>query len=100
MTHGHESHSAADGKEALEILRGKPFAVAIIDRSMPGMSGIDIVKIIRLNPKLSRMKILMCTASSVNKEVDEAFESGADDYILKPINFAALLGKVAKALVA
>ena len=100
MTHDHQSRSAADGTEALAVLRGETFDLAIIDRNMPGISGIDVVKIIRLNPKISRMKILMCTSSSVNKEVDEAFESGANDYILKPLNFAALLGKVAKVLTA
>ncbi len=42
----------------------------------------------------------MCTGSSVTKEIDEAFSAGADDYVLKPLNFTHLLGKVAKALAA
>ena len=40
----------------------------------------------------------MCTAASVTAEIDEAFAAGADDYVLKPLNFPALLAKVAKAL--
>lgn len=97
-TKDHSIETASGGTRALEILRKKEFDLAIVDRNMPGVSGIDFVKLIRLNSKLARLKILMCTASSVNKEVDEAFAAGADDYILKPLNFPVLLGKVAKIL--
>jgi len=95
---GHTFHLAAHGAEAFEILREKTVDLAIIDRNMPGMTGIEVVQLIRLNPKTSKVKILMCTAASITKEVDEAFAAGADDYILKPLDFATVLGKVAKAL--
>jgi two-component system chemotaxis response regulator CheY len=95
---GHEFQLAAGGTEALDILRKKKIDLAIVDRNMPGMTGIDVVKLIRLDPKLTNVKILMCTGSSVTKEIDEAFNAGADDYILKPLSFPSLLGKVAKAL--
>ena len=97
-TQDHETETAEGGTQALELLRKREFDLAIVDRNMPGVSGIDFVKLVRLNSKLSRLKVLMCTASSVNKEVDEAFEAGADDYVLKPLNFPVLLGKVAKIL--
>ena len=95
---GHELTLAADGAKAFELLRKKPMDLAIVDRNMPGMTGIEVVQLIRLNPKTSTMKILMCTGSSVTKEIDEAFAAGADDYVLKPLNFAALAAKVAKTL--
>jgi DNA-binding response OmpR family regulator len=94
----HEFHLAADGAQAFEILRKKPVDLAIVDRNMPGITGIEVVKLIRMNPKTASVKILMCTGSSVTKEIDEAFEAGADDYVLKPLNFAQLVAKVAKAL--
>ena len=97
---GHELHLAADGAKAFEILRKKPIDLAIVDRNMPGMTGIEVVQLIRLNPKTAAVKVLMCTGSSVTKEIDEAFAAGADDYLLKPLNFAQLLAKVAKALAA
>jgi CheY-like chemotaxis protein len=95
---GHEFHLAAGGAQAFEILRRKPVDLAIVDRNMPGMTGIEVVQLIRQNPKTSSVKVLMCTGSSVTKEIDEAFAAGADDYVLKPLNFAQLLAKVAKAL--
>lgn len=94
----HELHLAAGGSEALELLRRKTIDLAIVDRNMPGMTGIEVIKIIRQNAKMARMKILMCTGASVTKDVDEAFAAGANGYILKPLNFPAVLGKVAKAL--
>ena len=98
--HGYELHLAAGGLQALETLRKKRVDLAIVDRNMPGMSGIEVVQLIRQNPKTASLKVLMCTASSMTKEVDEAFAAGADDYVLKPLNFAALLAKVAKTLAA
>jgi CheY-like chemotaxis protein len=95
---GHEMYLAADGMEAMEVLRKKTVDLAIVDRNMPKMSGVEVVYLIRRNPKLNGVKVLMCTASSMTKEIDEAFALGADDYLLKPLNFAHLVAKVAKAL--
>ena len=98
LAQGHEFELAADGTAALDILRKKAIDLAIIDRNMPGMSGIQVVQLIRQNPRTKALKVLMCTASVVTKEIDEAFAAGADDYILKPLNFSTLLSKVTKAL--
>lgn len=95
---GHQFELAAGGAQALDILRKQKIDLVIIDRNMPGMTGIEVVQLIRQNPKTKGVKVLMCTASSVTKEIDEAFHAGADDYVLKPLSFPALLGKVAKAL--
>lgn len=95
---GHEFDLADGGVAAFEILRKKTIDLAVVDRNMPGMSGIEIVQLIRQNPKTKGMKVLMCTGSSVTKEIDEAFAAGADDYVLKPLSFASLLSKVSKLL--
>jgi DNA-binding response OmpR family regulator len=97
-TENHEFFLAGDGASAFEILRKKPVDLAIVDRNMPGMTGIEVLQLIRQNPKTAAVKVLMCTGASVTKEIDEAFAAGADDYVLKPLNFAQLLAKVAKAL--
>ena len=95
---GHSCHLALGGAQALEILRKKPVDLAIVDRNMPDMGGIEVVKLIRQNPKTASVKVLMCTAASLTREIDEAFAAGANDYVLKPLNFAQLIAKVAKAL--
>ncbi len=95
---GHEFFLAADGKQAFDIVRSKVIDLAIVDRNMPGIGGIEVVQAMRQNPKTSKIKVLMCTGSSLTKEIDEAFSAGADDYVLKPLNFAQLMAKVAKVL--
>lgn len=95
---GHTFDMASNGSEALEHIRKKPFDLVILDRNMPTMSGIQALEVLRANPKYKALKVLMCTSSSVTKEIDEAFAAGANDYVLKPINLQALLGKVTKAL--
>ena len=62
------------------------------------MDGVQAITLLRANPKYKALKVIMCTSSSVTKEVDEAFAAGATDYIIKPVNLAALLGKVSKLL--
>jgi two-component system, chemotaxis family, chemotaxis protein CheY len=93
---GHTFDMAADGSQALEKIRAKPFDLVIMDRNMPTMTGIQALAILRAHPKFKELKVLMCTSASVTKEIDEAFEAGATDYILKPINLQMLLGKVTK----
>lgn len=95
---GHEFIMADSGQKALELLRTKGADLAIIDRNMPGMTGVDLVQAVRAIPQHRGVKLLMCTAASVTKEIDEAFAAGADDYILKPLQFATLIAKVSKAL--
>lgn len=95
---GHAFDEAENGMEALEKLRGGAYDLLIIDRNMPKMTGIQAVTVIRSNPKLAALKIIMCTSASVTAEVDEAFAAGASDYLLKPINLQMLMGKVKKHL--
>lgn len=96
---GHTFEGAANGKEALELIRKQKFDLVILDRNMPQMTGIQALAILRANPAYKDLKVLMCTSASVTREVDEAFEAGANDYILKPINLAMLQGKVKKHLI-
>ena len=95
---GREFHLAADGRQALDVALSKDVDLAIVDRYMPGMSGLEVVQSMRRNPKTSKIKILMCTGASVIPEIEEAFASGADDYVLKPLDLAYFKAKVAKML--
>ncbi|MBI5883264.1 MAG: response regulator [Elusimicrobia bacterium] len=95
---GHLVDMAENGKMALDLIKRNPYDLVIMDRNMPMMDGVQTVTIIRTNPNLSAMKIIMCTSASVVKEVDEAFKAGANDYLVKPIEIAKLLAKVNKHL--
>jgi DNA-binding response OmpR family regulator len=91
---GHTVDIASDGDDAVAAARKKPYDLVILDRNMPRTDGIAALTIMRRDAKLKNLKVIMCTSSSVTKEVDEAFSAGANGYILKPINLQALLTKV------
>jgi DNA-binding response OmpR family regulator len=93
----HTVDTAENASAALESIKKAPapYDLMIIDRNMPGMTGVDAIKLIRANPKFAGLKILMLTAASVTKEIDEAFEAGANGYIIKPLNIKQLTDKVA-----
>ncbi len=92
---GHVSVMAESGEAALLEIRKTQFDLVILDRNMPLMSGIQVLKALRSNPATARLKVIMCTAAELVAEVDEAFEAGAIDYLLKPLDMTKLIAKVA-----
>lgn len=93
---GHAFAMAASGAEALALVAKTRFDLVLLDRNMPKMSGLDVLKTLRANPATAKLKVLVCTAAEMLAEVDEAFSAGATDYIVKPLDFAKLTAKVAR----
>jgi len=77
---------AASGKEALEIVaRTKtPFNCLLLDIQMPDMDGIRLCRELRSTPGYSRVPVIMVTAMTEKRYIDNAFAAGATDYITKP----------------
>jgi two-component system chemotaxis response regulator CheY len=92
-----ESEQAADGQEALECLAGSDFDLALVDWDMPRIDGISLVRMVRSEPRFDPMKLMMLTAHSSMDSVCEALNTGADDYLMKPVT-AAMLGEKLKLL--
>ena len=85
---------AEEGDHAWQILTDSPdISLAILDWMMPGLSGIEICK--KLAKKQSRfVYIILLTAKDGNKNLDDAFQAGADDFIHKPFDNEELLAKI------
>ncbi len=81
-----------DGDRALRYLRGYEYEVAILDWRMPGTSGIDVVR--RIRRQGSRVPVLMLTARDTTTDRVEGLDAGADDYLVKPFEFAELLARL------
>lgn len=93
---GHEFASAPSGAKALELIGKSKFDLVILDRNMPTMSGLQVLKALRAAPETAKLKVIVCTGAEMLSEVDEAFSAGATDYIVKPLDFAKLKAKVAR----
>jgi len=76
--------TAADGQEALEILKGTPADVVLMDIRMPGMGGIDATRAIRQSNK--DIRIIMLTTFNNDDYIVKAIKAGANGYLLKDIH--------------
>jgi two-component system phosphate regulon response regulator PhoB len=92
---GHRVRRAATGPDALLEARRDPMPdLVLLDLMLPGLSGKDVCRQLRSDPRTKRMPILMATA--MDSEVDRivGFELGADDYLAKPYSVRELVLRV------
>jgi two-component system chemotaxis response regulator CheY len=90
------THEADDGLTALPMLQAGDFDFLITDWNMPGMEGLELLKIVRKDPNLKTTPVLMVTAESKRELIMEAAKSGVNGYIVKPFTAATLKEKIDK----
>jgi len=74
-----------DGPAALEGLRSAPADVVLLDISLPGMDGVEVLREIRRDPALRGLRVVALTAHAMNGDRGRYLEQGFDDYVSKPI---------------
>jgi len=94
---GCEVVEASDAKHALERC-GRDIHAVITAWSLPGMSGVELVRALRANPETAGARVLMVTARNLKHDVLEAIAAGVDSYLLKPFAAEALHGKLVELL--
>ena len=82
---------AATGEDALELIGREQPDLVLVDLMLPGMSGFDVVRSVRV---LSDVPIVIVTARSDSHDVVAALEAGADDYVRKPFALAELVARI------
>lgn len=87
---------ADDGSTALPMLKDGDFEFVVTDWNMPGMQGIDLLKAIRADAKLSHIPVLMVTAEAKKEQIVMAAQAGVNGYIVKPFTAATLNTKLDK----
>jgi DNA-binding response OmpR family regulator len=91
---GFEVVAVEDGQAALEQARATQPTLAVLDISMPGLSGIDVCRMLRADPATAGMLIIMLTARVQEQDVEDGFSAGADDYITKPFSPRELVSRI------
>jgi DNA-binding response OmpR family regulator len=84
--------AVADGEEALRFLRSYEYELAVLDWRMPGTSGLDVLRWIRRHQRPT--PVLMLTARDAYADRVTGLDAGADDYLVKPFDFAELLARL------
>ena len=88
-----------DGQDALVKLRNGNFGLVISDWNMAPMTGLDLLKEVRADPRLKDTPFIMITAESKTENVTAAKAAGVSNYIVKPFNAETLREKIEKVLV-
>lgn len=89
---------AADGNEAWSLIQEHRPSLVLLDVRMPGRTGLEILRAIRAEPKLSDTKVILLTASAQESDINTGLLAGADFYLTKPFSPRDLLSKVDEAL--
>lgn len=82
------------GEEALQLVRERHYQLVILDLMLPGMSGMELCRILKRDEETASIPIIMLTARSEEMDKITGLESGADDYITKPFSVRELLARV------
>lgn len=91
---GFEVITAADGETALAQVASQPPDLILLDISLPGLSGFEVLERLRAQPALKDLPIIMLTAHGRDVEREKGLALGASDYITKPFSTRTLVEKV------
>ncbi len=91
ISRGFEVTDARTGEEALESLRSEIPDVILLDLAMPGMGGLAACRLIR---ESSEVPIMIVSARKTEQEKVDALQSGADDYVTKPLGIEELIARI------
>jgi DNA-binding response OmpR family regulator len=91
---GWHPHIATSGDEALAHARQQPVDVAILDVMLPGMSGLEVCRLLRADRTTAMLPIIMVTARAEETDRIMGLEIGADDYISKPFSPNELIARI------
>jgi two-component system chemotaxis response regulator CheY len=89
---------ADDGTTALPLLRSGNVDFLITDWNMPEMQGLELLKIVRSEPALKHLPVLLLTAEAKREQIVEAAQAGVNGYVVKPFTAQTLKEKIEKIL--
>ena len=91
---GYQIELAEDGFKALQILLQLQPDLILLDVMMPGMDGFEVCRRIRITPQLAEVPIIILTALDDRASLLQGIESGADDFLIKPVDRYELIARV------
>lgn len=91
---GYDVITAADGNEAILIVREQEPDVVLLDWMLPGMSGIEVCRQIKMQNALRHIPVIIISARSEEVDKVRGLETGADDYVVKPYSVLELMARV------
>ncbi|MEI6562986.1 MAG: response regulator [bacterium] len=91
---GYEVTGLSNGEQAMQIIPRKKPHLVLLDLMLPGMSGLEICRLLKAKPETATIPIIMVTARGEETDVVVGLEMGADDYVAKPFSMKVLLARI------
>lgn len=91
---GYEIVEAHSGSMALDLVAQHDFDLVLLDIMMPGLNGMEVLKTIRTTYSPDQLPVIMVTARAESADIITALELGANDYLIKPVNFPVAFARV------
>ena len=94
VSQGYEVVTATDGQEAVDATLAHLPDLILLDVMMPKRDGFEVCRLLRADPALPFIPIILVTAKDDSRDIVAGLDSGADEYLTKPVNHAALTARV------
>lgn len=91
---GYDVYTARDGEAGWDLARNNTYDLIVLDIMLPGLDGLSLCRMIRNDPKMLDVPIIILTARGTEVDKIVGLESGADDYIVKPFGLGEFLARV------
>lgn len=86
--------TASDAMDGLQTVLREPIELVLLDHMMPGIDGLEALKLLRHKYSPTALPVIMVTARRDPDTMADALEFGANDYVTKPVDFDALVGQI------
>jgi two-component system phosphate regulon response regulator PhoB len=91
---GYDMLAEGDGDAGLAAALTQQPDLVILDWMMPGLTGVEVCRAMRADPRAKNIAVLMLTSRAQESDIDQAFTAGADDYMVKPFRGRELVSRV------
>jgi CheY-like chemotaxis protein len=91
---GYQTLLAVDGREGVDVARAESPDLILMDMSLPGLDGWEATRLLKAATQTRGIPVIALTAHAMAGDREKALEVGCDDYDIKPVEFARLLGKI------
>ena len=98
QAHSYNTIQSLDGSDAIDLTRDNKPDLIIMDIQLPGMSGIEITKLLKADDELKDIPVIAVTAFAMKGDEERIMEAGFSAYVAKPFSVPSFLENVAKFL--